>query len=297
MIPDTLDHVTQGELQRYKNNYKALNLITTALGRNMYDRVTHLETTHDVWLKLCNTYEGSSEIKSSHRDTYNKQYQTFSQKPGKSLDDCFARFESIVSNLRSYGPLAYSDNERAKQLLYALDDFVCGIKITTLEESADFATRDTEKLFSKLKYHELSRKGRSNHDTSLISKGFVTSTRVGSHVANPTNTIDLSPLECALSSLCAASDEQYESIPDNEIALLARKFRSLHRFRKERRWSPRGCFECSNTTHFIADCPKRKRFDSSNKYNYNNRTTLATRARARRSTTSGTRIRRRSFRR
>jgi hypothetical protein len=45
----------------------------------------------------------------------------------------------------------------------------------------------------------------------------------------------------------------------------------LHRFRKERRRSPRGCFECGDTSHFIADCPKRKKFDSSNKYNYNNR--------------------------
>jgi hypothetical protein len=37
-------------------------------------------------------------IKSSHRDTYNRQYQTSSQKPGESLDDYFARFESIVSS-------------------------------------------------------------------------------------------------------------------------------------------------------------------------------------------------------
>jgi hypothetical protein len=29
-----------------------------------------------------------------------------------------------------------------------------------------------------------------------------------------------------------------------------------------------GCFECGDTTHFIADCPKRKKLDSSNKYNY-----------------------------
>jgi hypothetical protein len=65
VIPDTLDHTTQGELQRYENNYNALNLITTALGRNVYDRVAHLETAHDVCLKLCNTYESSSEIKSS----------------------------------------------------------------------------------------------------------------------------------------------------------------------------------------------------------------------------------------
>jgi hypothetical protein len=136
--------VIQGEMQRYKNNYKALNLITTALGRNVYDRVSHLETTHDVWLKLCNTYEGSSKIKSTRRDTYNRQYQTFSQKPGELLDDCFARFESIASNLRSCGHLAYSDNECAKQLLYALDDHVWGMKITALEESADFTTLDTE---------------------------------------------------------------------------------------------------------------------------------------------------------
>jgi hypothetical protein len=31
----------------------------------------------------------------------------------ESLDDYFTRFESIVRSLRSRGPLAYSDNERA----------------------------------------------------------------------------------------------------------------------------------------------------------------------------------------
>jgi hypothetical protein len=145
VIPTTLDNATQGELIRYENNYKTLNLITTALGSNVYDRVSHLEIAYDVWLKLCNTYEGSSEIKSSRKDTYNRQYQTFAQKPSESLDDWFTRFESIVSNLRSCGPLAYSDNERAKQLLYALDDSVWGMKITALEESVDFAILDTEK--------------------------------------------------------------------------------------------------------------------------------------------------------
>jgi hypothetical protein len=145
VIPDTLDHATQGDLQRYENNYKALNLITTALGRKVYDRVSHLEMAHDVWLRLCNTSEGSSEIKSSRKDTYNRQYQTFSQKPSESLDDGFARFESIMSSLRSCGPLAYSDNERAKQLLYALNNSVWGMKIIALEESIDFITLDTEK--------------------------------------------------------------------------------------------------------------------------------------------------------
>jgi hypothetical protein len=144
------------------------------------------------------------------------------------------------------------------------------MKITALEESADFAIRDTEKLFSKLKSHELSRKGHPNDDASLTSKTLITSACVDGHDANPTTTIS-SALEFILSFLAAAFDEQYESIPDNEIAPLARKFRALHKFRKQSRRSPRGCFECGDTTHFITECPKRKKLESSNQYNYINR--------------------------
>jgi hypothetical protein len=51
--------------------------------------------------------------------------------------------------------------------------------------------------------------------------------------------------------------------------LLAKKFYALHKFCKESRRSPRGCFECGDTTHFIVDYPKRKKLDSSsNKYDY-----------------------------
>jgi hypothetical protein len=74
-----------------------------------------------------------------------------------------------------------------------------------------------------------------------------------------------------LSSLTVTSDEHYESISNDEIALLARKFRALHKFHKESRRSPRGCFECDDTTHFITDCPKRKKLNSSNKYDYTKR--------------------------
>jgi hypothetical protein len=70
--------------------------------------------------------------------------------------------------------------------------------------------------------------------------------------------------------LTVASDEQYESIPDDEIILLVRKFHALHKVCKERRRSPRGCFECGDTTHIIADCPKRKKLNFSNKYDYTN---------------------------
>jgi hypothetical protein len=118
----------------------------------------------------------------------------------------------------------------------------------------------------------LSKKDCPNHDVSLSSKALITSVHAGGHDANPANTTVSSTLEFVLSSLTVASDEQYESIQDDKITVLARKFRVLHKFHRERRRSLRDCFECGDTTHFIADCPKLKKLDSSSsKYNYNNR--------------------------
>jgi hypothetical protein len=78
VIPTMLENATATELTKYENNYKALNLITTALGRNVYAHISHLGSTYAIWEKLCNTFEDTSEIKSSRKDTYNRQYQTFS---------------------------------------------------------------------------------------------------------------------------------------------------------------------------------------------------------------------------
>jgi hypothetical protein len=58
--PRMLENATAAELMKYENNYKALNLITTALGRNVYDRISHLESAHAIWEKLCNTFKGTS---------------------------------------------------------------------------------------------------------------------------------------------------------------------------------------------------------------------------------------------
>jgi activator of HSP90 ATPase len=79
-------------------------------------------------------------------------------------------------------------------------------------------------LFSKLKSHELSTKDRPNHNASPISKAFITSAYAGGHDANSTNTTISSALVFVLSSLAVVSDEQHESILDDEIILLARKF-------------------------------------------------------------------------
>jgi hypothetical protein len=223
--PDALEGVTPTKLQRYENNSHAMNTFYNALGRKEFNRISHLRIAYAIWNKLCDTYEGTLEIKSKCKDTYNQQYQIFAQKPGESLNEVFDRFELIVSNLRTCGPLAYSNNDHAKHLLYSLDENVWAIKITALEEITDFDSLDTDKLFSKLKSHKMSRKGHPSVDMSS-SKALVSSHAKGSggscYVANPSfggNTWDV-----ALSCFVSSSNEQIEAIPYDELALLMNKF-------------------------------------------------------------------------
>jgi hypothetical protein len=170
------------------------------------------------------------------------------------------------------------------------------MKITALQESADFATLDTEKLFTKLKSHELSCKGRLNHETSLTSRVLITSTQVGRHDANPTNITISSALKFALSSLVAASDEQHESIPNDKITLLTRMFQLLHPFCKERRRLPRGCLSAVTPPTSSPTAPRGRSSTPSSTSTTTPSGMTTTRVMIRISTASGIR-RRRNFRR
>ncbi|GJN34818.1 hypothetical protein PR202_gb23516 [Eleusine coracana subsp. coracana] len=125
-IPQDLNTASAGELLGYENNSKAINILLSALSRSEHDRVAHLDTAYAIWDKLCTYHEGTNQVKSMRKDSYNRQYQTFAQKLGESLDDTSRRFEAIVCNLRACGTLVYNDNNRAKQLLYSLDENVSG---------------------------------------------------------------------------------------------------------------------------------------------------------------------------
>jgi hypothetical protein len=190
-----------------------------------------------------------------------------------------------VSSFRSCAPLVYSDNECVKQLLYALDDLVWGMKITTLKKSVDFDTLDTKKLFSKLKSHELSHKDHPNHDVSPTSKALITSARVGSYDANSTNIIS-SSLEFALSSLAVASNKQYESIPTKRLPCWQESFTPCTSFTR-RGGGHLGAASSAATSHTSSPTASRGRSSTlPTSMTTPTRITSATRAITRKSTAS-----------
>jgi hypothetical protein len=241
------DAITPTNLVHVENNYKARNFIIQGLQRSDFDRVSHLASAHEVWNALCSYHEGSNSVKEVRQDMYKKEYMRFEMKTGESLDEFFARFNKILSNLRALG-VTYTDAEASRQLLSALDMSIWEMKVTSIRESTIMSTLTLDILYSKLKTHELDILARRSGSKSIAL------------VTNPSNSNDGTSSHCyALSSLSQLTDEQLEQCPEEELALLTSRFsRALQNIRSRKRggnFAPR-CFECGDPKHFRQDCPK-----------------------------------------
>jgi hypothetical protein len=61
----------------------------------------------------------------------------------------------------------------------------------------------------------------------------------------------------SLSSLMSMLDVEFDVLGEDELALLMRRFESLHENQVNMRRNTRTCFQCGKPGHFIADCTEK----------------------------------------
>jgi len=164
----------------------------------------------------------------------------------------FSRFQSIVNKMRANkAQLPYSDHERALKLLHALDRRVWEVKVSAIIESPNYETLTVDELFSKLKSTEIDHQTRAKiENPSAPTMALVSG---GGSASNS------SPAMFALSSLLSITEEQVESLGDEELALVASRFTQFHnkRMSRQRGGSKDRCYNCDDPDHFVASCPKK----------------------------------------
>ena len=101
-----------------------------------------------------NFHQESSNIKELRKDLFKKEYIKFEMKSGEALDDYLARFNKILSNLRSVDSACdfnYSQYEVSRRFLNGLDMSVWEMKVTSIQESVDISNLTLDLLYTKLK--------------------------------------------------------------------------------------------------------------------------------------------------
>nr|ADB85323.1 putative retrotransposon protein [Phyllostachys edulis] len=200
------------------NNNKAKNLLYAGLGRQEYDKICNLETAHEIWHTLETYHEGSSQIKQVRQTVFKSEYNKFEMRLGESIDDVFSRFNKVINQMRVVD-IEYSQSENATHLLATINTKEWEMKATTIEENINLSDLILELLYSKLKTHEIKRVDYPKKENMAFIADPLKRTSDGSSES-------LSGF--SLACLSTIHEEELESIPKAELALLVKKFTRVY---------------------------------------------------------------------
>jgi hypothetical protein len=94
---------TQVDNKNLLANAQAMNVIIRALCIHEYHRVCKLETAHEMWRKLIEAHEDTSNVKSAKLFICKGKFEKFSLLPDEELKDSFSQLNNIVNELKDLG--------------------------------------------------------------------------------------------------------------------------------------------------------------------------------------------------
>ncbi|GJT60689.1 hypothetical protein Tco_1004222 [Tanacetum coccineum] len=99
------------------------------------------------------THQGNSQVKDNKIDLLVQQYEQFVISEDESIDSAFARFNTIITSLKTLDE-GYSSKNYVRKFLRALHPKYRA-KVTTIEESKDLTSLSLNELIRNLKVHEM----------------------------------------------------------------------------------------------------------------------------------------------
>nr|KYP31345.1 Retrovirus-related Pol polyprotein from transposon TNT 1-94 [Cajanus cajan] len=140
------------ERKRAQYDYRAKNIITSALSIDEFFRISQCKSAKEMWDTLQVTHEGTSDVKRSRKHTLIREYELLRMNNGESISDFQKRFTHLINHLVDLGR-KFEEEELNLKVLQCLDRS-WKAKVTAIEESKDLTSLTLATLFGKLREHE-----------------------------------------------------------------------------------------------------------------------------------------------
>ncbi|GJZ70990.1 zf-CCHC domain-containing protein [Tanacetum coccineum] len=235
-----------------KNN-EAKMVIYNALPRKEYERIFMCQTAKEIWDTLLITHQGNNQVKANKIDLLVQQYEQFTIPEEESIDNAFAKFNTIITSLKALDE-GFSSKNCVRKFLRALHP-KWRAKVTAIEESKNLTTLPLDELIGNLKVYE-----------EVIKKDFETvkgkkeqSRSLALNVKKEVSDED--------SSSSDSEDEEYAMAVKEFKKFFKRRGRFIRQPRGDRKTfqrsrndgygkSERKCFRCGDPNHLIGECSK-----------------------------------------
>jgi hypothetical protein len=232
----------------------ALNTLYNGFDSKVFEQVKDLERASEVWVRVEETYESTTMVKSAKMYMLKHQLSNFKMKEDKSIPEMFYRLQVIINDLKALGEKT-SDVDFSHKFLMCLPKrfktlrtimFRGGLKgITPNEVLGDVMTEDT--------YNEESddeEKKKEDKKKNIALKASSSSSKSKGKAKKE-----------------ESSDEEliFDGSDEEAMALFIRKFGKFIKKKgygaRKRRDNFKGkdnvrlCYKCKSSDHIVADCP------------------------------------------
>ncbi|GJW75544.1 zf-CCHC domain-containing protein [Tanacetum coccineum] len=241
-----------------KNN-EAKMVIYNALPRKEYERIFMCQTAKEIWDTLLITHQGNNQVKANKIDLLVQQYEQFMIPEEESIDNAFAKFNTIITSLKALDE-GFSSKNCVRKFLRALHP-KWRAKVTAIEESKNLTTLSLDELIGNLKvYEEVIKK-----DSETVKSKREQSRSIALKARKESSDED--------SSTSDSEDEEYAMAVRNFKKFFKRQGRFVRQPYEERKSfqrnkddkngkSERKCFKCGDPNHLIGECPKQLKYQN-----------------------------------
>ncbi|GJX78812.1 zf-CCHC domain-containing protein [Tanacetum coccineum] len=227
-------------------------VIYNALPRKEYEIIFTCNTAKEIWKTLLITHQGNSQVKDNKIDLLVQQYEQFVISEDESIDSAFARFNTIITSLKSLDE-GYSSKNYVRKFLRALHP-KWRAKVMAIEESKDLTSLSLDELIGNLKVHK-----------KIIKKDSEIVKPKGERKSLALKDKKESSDEESLTS--GSEDEEYPMAVKDFKKFFKRRGRFVRQPRNVKKTfqrsrddkngkSNRKCFKCGDPNHLIRECPK-----------------------------------------
>ncbi|GKA18707.1 hypothetical protein Tco_0698622, partial [Tanacetum coccineum] len=171
-IPETkrdetvsFDKQNDDHKKKLAKNNKAKRVIYNALPRKEYERIFMCKTAKEIWDTLLITHQGNSQVKDNKIDLLVQQYEQFTSPNEESIDNAFARFNTIITSKNYVRKFLRSLHPKWRA------------KVMAIEESKNLTSLSLDELIRNLKVYEViikndseMVKGKREHNRSIALK-------------------------------------------------------------------------------------------------------------------------------
>ena len=121
-------------------NARAKNCLFESFSMDVFNHVLTLNTTHEIWLKLQELHDGTSNVREQKHCLAKQNYDSFSMNDDELVHDMYSRLNLIINMLHSIGLMKLDDVDIMRKIISVLPQKKYASIITILHNMEDLST-------------------------------------------------------------------------------------------------------------------------------------------------------------